>query len=179
MPQARALISREQLPGRRHDIHEAHVNVLPAAGLTAMHREDIASGFDGGLPRQCHFSPRRGRACRPCPGSVGRTRRCLAERTIAMRQHWAVSGSGCVLLPSLAPREVRSRPIGRQPRFPRLQQTQLCPGPQHGQLGWTRDRAGHRVEAWSDYWQQFRDLLDLSGHHGFRVEVTIFAGANT
>ena len=39
------------------------------------------------------------------------------------------------------------------------------------------NRAGHRVEAWPDYWQRFRDLLDLAGRHGLRVEVTIFADA--
>ena len=37
--------------------------------------------------------------------------------------------------------------------------------------------AGHRVQAWPDYWQQFRDLLDLVAQHGLRVEVTIFADA--
>lgn len=39
------------------------------------------------------------------------------------------------------------------------------------------NRTGRRVEAWPDYWQQFRDLLDLAGRHGLRVEVTIFADA--
>ncbi len=39
------------------------------------------------------------------------------------------------------------------------------------------NRAGHHVEAWPDYWQQFRDLLDLAGRHGLRVEVTVFADA--
>lgn len=39
------------------------------------------------------------------------------------------------------------------------------------------NRVGHRVEAWPDYWQQFRDLLDIAGRHGLRVEVTIFADA--
>jgi len=37
--------------------------------------------------------------------------------------------------------------------------------------------AGHLVQAWPDYWQQFRDLLDLAAQHGLRVEVTIFADA--
>jgi pectate lyase len=39
------------------------------------------------------------------------------------------------------------------------------------------NRAGLRVEAWSDYWPQFRDLLDLASGHGLRVEVTVFADA--
>lgn len=39
------------------------------------------------------------------------------------------------------------------------------------------NRTGRRVEAWPDYWQQFRDLLDLAGRHGLRVEVTVFADA--
>lgn len=39
------------------------------------------------------------------------------------------------------------------------------------------NRAGHRVEAWPDYWQHFRDLVDVAGRHGLRVEVTIFADA--
>jgi hypothetical protein len=37
--------------------------------------------------------------------------------------------------------------------------------------------AGHAVAAWPDYWQQFRDLLDLVGAHGLRAEVTVFADA--
>jgi hypothetical protein len=37
--------------------------------------------------------------------------------------------------------------------------------------------AGHPVEGWPDYWQQFRDLLDLVSQHGLRAEVTIFADA--
>ena len=39
------------------------------------------------------------------------------------------------------------------------------------------NRAGRVVEAWPDYWQRFRDLLDLAAQHGLRVEVTIFADA--
>jgi hypothetical protein len=39
------------------------------------------------------------------------------------------------------------------------------------------NRAGHRVEAWPDYWQHFRDLLDIVAGHGLRAEVTIFADA--
>ena len=39
------------------------------------------------------------------------------------------------------------------------------------------NRPGRVVPAWPDYWQQFRDLLDLAGQHGLRVEVTIFADA--
>ena len=37
--------------------------------------------------------------------------------------------------------------------------------------------AGHPVGGWPDYWQQFRDLLDLVAQHGLRTEVTIFADA--
>ncbi len=37
--------------------------------------------------------------------------------------------------------------------------------------------AGHAVAAWPDYWQQFRDLLDLVATNGLRAEVTIFADA--
>lgn len=33
------------------------------------------------------------------------------------------------------------------------------------------------VPAWPDYWQHFRDLLELADQHGLRVEVTIFADA--
>ncbi len=40
-----------------------------------------------------------------------------------------------------------------------------------------RNRAGKTVEAWPDYWQQFRDLIDLAYSHGLRVQVTIFADA--
>jgi hypothetical protein len=39
------------------------------------------------------------------------------------------------------------------------------------------NRAGRTVEAWPDYWPQFRDLLDLVGSHGLRAEVTVFADA--
>jgi len=39
------------------------------------------------------------------------------------------------------------------------------------------NRAGRAVEAWPDYWQQFRELLDLVAQHGLRAEVTIFADA--
>ena len=39
------------------------------------------------------------------------------------------------------------------------------------------NRAGHHVEAWPDYWQQLRDLLDLAARHGLRTEITIFADA--
>src|SRR5207247_10179986 len=37
--------------------------------------------------------------------------------------------------------------------------------------------AGHFVAGWPDYWQQFRDLLDLVSSNGLRAEVTIFADA--
>jgi hypothetical protein len=39
------------------------------------------------------------------------------------------------------------------------------------------NRAGRIIPAWPDYWQQFRDLLDLASQHGLRVEVTVFADA--
>ena len=39
------------------------------------------------------------------------------------------------------------------------------------------NRAGHAVQAWPDYWRQFRDLLDLVSRQGLRAEVTIFADA--
>ena len=39
------------------------------------------------------------------------------------------------------------------------------------------NRNGRVVEAWPDYWQHFRDLLDLAAQHALRVEVTIFADA--
>lgn len=39
------------------------------------------------------------------------------------------------------------------------------------------NRAGRVVPAWPDYWQQFRDLLDLVAQHGLRTEVTLFADA--
>lgn len=39
-------------------------------------------------------------------------------------------------------------------------------------------RDGRRVEAWPDYWQQLRDLIDLAyDRHGLRTQVTIFADA--
>ena len=38
--------------------------------------------------------------------------------------------------------------------------------------------AGHWAAAWPDYWQQFRDLLDLVAQHGLRAEVTLFADAH-
>jgi len=37
--------------------------------------------------------------------------------------------------------------------------------------------AGHPVQAWPDYWRQFRDMLDMVAQHGMRSEVTIFADA--
>ncbi len=37
------------------------------------------------------------------------------------------------------------------------------------------NRAGCHVEAWPDYWQNFRDLLDAVVRHGLRAEVTVFA----
>jgi hypothetical protein len=39
------------------------------------------------------------------------------------------------------------------------------------------NRLGRVVPAWPDYWQQFRDLLELASQHGLRTEVTIFADA--
>ena len=39
------------------------------------------------------------------------------------------------------------------------------------------NRAGNVIQAWPDYWPQFRDLLDLVAQHGLRAEVTIFADA--
>jgi hypothetical protein len=39
------------------------------------------------------------------------------------------------------------------------------------------NRAGRVIQAWPDYWQQFRDLLDVVAQHGLRAEVTIFADA--
>jgi hypothetical protein len=39
------------------------------------------------------------------------------------------------------------------------------------------NRAGRVVTAWPDYWQQFRDLLDLVAQHGLRAELTLFADA--
>jgi hypothetical protein len=40
------------------------------------------------------------------------------------------------------------------------------------------NRFRREVLAWPDYWQQFRDLIDLAGQYGLRVEVTIFADAH-
>src|SRR5439155_7466370 len=37
--------------------------------------------------------------------------------------------------------------------------------------------AGHFIAGWPDYWQQFRDLLDIVSSNGLRAEVTIFADA--
>ena len=39
------------------------------------------------------------------------------------------------------------------------------------------NRLGRVVPAWPDYWQQFRDLLELAGQYGLRAEVTLFADA--
>lgn len=39
------------------------------------------------------------------------------------------------------------------------------------------NRAGHLIQAWPDYWQQFRDLLDLVAQRGLRAEITLFADA--
>ncbi len=36
---------------------------------------------------------------------------------------------------------------------------------------------GTQVPAWPDYWQQFRDLIDIVHDHGLRSHVTIFADA--
>ena len=36
---------------------------------------------------------------------------------------------------------------------------------------------GTPVAAWPDYWQQFRELIDLVHEHGMRTQVTIFADA--
>ena len=39
-------------------------------------------------------------------------------------------------------------------------------------------RDGKRVEAWPDYWQQLKDLIDIAyDRHGLRTQVTIFADA--
>ena len=37
------------------------------------------------------------------------------------------------------------------------------------------DPKGRRVPAWPDYWQQLRDLIDLTAAKGMRTQVTIFA----
>lgn len=40
------------------------------------------------------------------------------------------------------------------------------------------DREGRRVEAWPDYWEQFRRLVDLAhDRYGLRSQITIFADA--
>lgn len=39
------------------------------------------------------------------------------------------------------------------------------------------NRFGREVPGWPDYWEQFRDLLDLAARHRMRVELTIFADA--
>ena len=39
------------------------------------------------------------------------------------------------------------------------------------------NRQGRLVEGWPDYWDHFRDLLDIAAKHHLRVEVTIFADA--
>ena len=39
-------------------------------------------------------------------------------------------------------------------------------------------RADKRVEAWPDYWQQLRELVDLAyDRHGLRTQITVFADA--
>ena len=38
-------------------------------------------------------------------------------------------------------------------------------------------RAGKRVEAWPDYWQELGALIDLAYHIGMRTQITIFADA--
>lgn len=40
-----------------------------------------------------------------------------------------------------------------------------------------KNRRGVAVAAWPDYWQQFRDLIDLVHSNGMRAQVTIFADA--
>lgn len=39
------------------------------------------------------------------------------------------------------------------------------------------NRARVLVPAWTDYWQQFGDMLDIIASHGMRAQVTIFADA--
>lgn len=39
------------------------------------------------------------------------------------------------------------------------------------------NNAGHFVAGWPDYWQQFRDMLDIVSSNGLRAEVTLFADA--
>jgi hypothetical protein len=39
-------------------------------------------------------------------------------------------------------------------------------------------RAGKRIDAWHDYWQQFRELIDLAYDcYGMRAQITLFADA--
>lgn len=41
-----------------------------------------------------------------------------------------------------------------------------------------QNEKGQRVEAWPDYWRQFRELVDLAyDRYGMRAEITIFADA--
>jgi hypothetical protein len=40
-----------------------------------------------------------------------------------------------------------------------------------------RNRSGKSVAAWPDYWQQFREMIDITYGHGLRAQVTIFADA--
>jgi len=37
------------------------------------------------------------------------------------------------------------------------------------------NRVGTPVAAWPDYWQQFRDMIDIIYSFGMRAEVTVFA----
>ena len=39
------------------------------------------------------------------------------------------------------------------------------------------NKNGKRVEAWPDYWQQLRELVDIAYGHGLRTHITIFADA--
>ncbi len=39
------------------------------------------------------------------------------------------------------------------------------------------NQRGHPVAAWPDYWEQFRDLIDLVASRGMRTQVTVFADA--
>ncbi len=41
------------------------------------------------------------------------------------------------------------------------------------------NRQRRLVESWPDYWDHFRDLLDIAANHHLRIEVTIFADAQT
>jgi hypothetical protein len=44
-------------------------------------------------------------------------------------------------------------------------------------ISFTR-RDGKRIEAWPDYWQQLKDLVDLAyDKHGMRTQITVFADA--